>query len=211
MKKFSLLLILIFNIFVIPSNSQINKYFGSSKVSLDESGVINFLRYLDGTFHSEDVVFNRAAKIMSPMFYAISDDGKVGYGWFCHSHLSNACADDFVSYRLIEYCKEYTRTNCSIFAYKNEIVWNNINVKIKDLKFNENVKLFKELNLYNSNSSNKITEDNYLNYLHLDLDKCTSNKNATDYKNLRGSSIDCLLPGRYELTTNERSGGSNFD
>lgn len=206
MKKLTFVLIFVFNIFAIPSNSQITKYFGSSKVSLDESGVVNFLRYLDGTFHSEDVVFNRAAKIMSPMFYAISDDGKVGYGWFCHSHLDSACSDDFVAYRIIEFCKEYTGTNCSIFAYKNEIVWNNINIRIKDLKFTENVKLFKELNLYNNSSSNKITEENYLSYLHLDIDKCTSKKNSTDYKNLRGSSIDCLLPGRYELTTNERSG-----
>jgi hypothetical protein len=208
MKKF-LVLIFVFSIFTVPSNSQITKYFGSSKVSLDESGVINFLRYLDGTFHSEDVVFDRAAKIMSPMFYTISDDGKVGYGWFCHSHLYNACTEDFVAYRIIEFCREYTGTNCSIFAHKNEIVWNNINIKIKDLKFTDNVKLFKELNLYNNSSSNKITEENYLSYLHLDIDKCTSKKNITDYKNLRGSSIDCLLPGRYELTTNERS--NNFD
>jgi hypothetical protein len=210
MKKIILVFIFIFTIFTFPSKSQITKYFGSSKVSLDETGVVNFLRYLEGIFYAEDVVLNRAAKIMSPMFYAISDDGKVGYGWFCRSHLKNACADDFVAYQIVEFCREYAKTNCSIFAYKNQIVWNNINIEINDLSFDKNIELFKNLNLYSNNSPKKISEENYLTYLHLDFDKCTSKKNSFDYKNLRGANIDCLLPGRYELTTNDKS-GNNYD
>jgi hypothetical protein len=210
MKKFILIFIFVFIVFAVPSKSQITKYFGSFKVSIDETGVINFLRYLDGTFYAEDVALNRAAKIMSPMFYAISDDGKVGYGWFCRSHLSNACTDDFVAYQIVEFCREYAKINCSIFAYKNKIVWNNINIEINDLSFAKNIELFKKLNLYKDNSPKKISEVNYLTYLHLDSDKCTSKKNSSDYNNLRGANADCLLPGRYELTTNDKS-GNNYD
>ena len=57
----------------------------------------------------------------------------------------------------------------------------------------------------------KVTEENYLTYLNQDTDKCTSFKNNTNTNILRGLSLDCLLPGRYQLTTNETSGGSVFD
>jgi len=210
MKKIIVTLVLIFTLVSSPAKSQITKYFGLFKVSIDETGVINFLRYLDGTFYAEDVALNRAAKIMSPMFYAISDDGKVGYGWFCRSHLNNACTDDFVAYQIVEFCREYAKINCSIFAYKNKIVWNNINIEINDLSFTKNIELFKKLNLYKDNSPKKISEENYLTYLHLDSDKCTSKKDGSDYNNLRGANVDCLLPGRYELTTNDKS-GNNYD
>ncbi len=211
MNKFSLFFCLIFCLISIPSKSQINKYFGSSKIYIDETGVINFLRYLDGTFYSEDVPQIRANRIMSPMFYALSEDGKIGYGWFCNSHLSNACSEDFVAFRVVEFCKEYSKMNCNIFAHGNEIVWNNLNVKVSNKKFNDNIKLFKELNIYDNNSTKKVTDENYLKYLNQDADKCTSFKNNANANILRGLSLDCLLPGRYQLTTNETSGGSVFD
>jgi len=103
MKKIVLALVLIFTLVSSPTKSQITKYFSSSKINLDETAVINFLRYLEGNFYSEDVPLNRAARIMSPMFYAISEDGKVGYGWFCNSHLNGACSEDFTAYRAVEY------------------------------------------------------------------------------------------------------------
>jgi len=210
-KKF-LLFVGFFVCFIsFTSKSQITKYFGSSNIYLDEIGVINFLRYLNGTFYSEDVPQIRATRIMSPMFYALSEDGKIGYGWFCNSHLSKACSEDSIAFKVVEFCKEYSKMKCSIFAHENEIVWNNLNVKVSNKKFNDNVKLFMQLNIYNNNSSKKITEENYINYVNQDSDKCTSLKKIADDNILRGSSLDCLLPGRYQLIINETSGDSIYD
>ena len=211
MKKIVLALVLIFTLVSSPTKSQITKYFSSSKINLDETAVINFLRYLEGNFYSEDVPLNRAAKIMSPMFYAISEDGKVGYGWFCNSHLNGACSEDFTAYRAVEFCKDYAKMNCSIFAHGNQIVWNNINMSVNNKNFNENVTFFKKLNIYDKNSSEKITEENFLYYLNLNSDSCSDNKNSLKINKFRGSSIDCLLPGRYQLTTNDTSGGNDYD
>ena len=211
MKKIVLALVLIFTLVSSPTKSQITKYFSSSKINLDEAAVINFLRYLEGNFYSEDVPLNRAAKIMSPMFYAISEDGKVGYGWFCNSHLNGACSEDFTAYRAVEFCKDYAKMNCSIFAHGNQIVWNNINMSVNNKNFNENVTFFKKLNIYDKNSSEKITEENFLYYLNLNSDSCSDNKNSLKINKFRGSSIDCLLPGRYQLTTNDMSGGNDYD
>lgn len=211
MKKIVLALVLIFTLVSSPTKSQITKYFSSSKINLDETAVINFLRYLEGNFYSEDVPLNRAARIMTPMFYAISEDGKVGYGWFCNSHLNGACSEDFTAYRAVEFCKDYAKMNCSIFAYGNQIVWNNINMSVNNKNFNENVTLFKKLNIYDKNSSEKITEENFHYYLNLNFDICSDNKNSLKINKFRGSSIDCLLPGRYQLTTNDTSGGNDYD
>lgn len=211
MKKIVLALVLIFTLVSSPTKSQITKYFSSSKINLDETAVINFLRYLEGNFYSEDVPLNRAARIMSPMFYAISEDGKVGYGWFCNSHLNGACSEDFTAYRAVEFCKDYAKMNCSIFAHGNQIVWNNINMSVNNKNFNENVTLFKKLNIYDKNSSEKITEENFHYYLNLNFDICSDNKNSLKINKFRGSSIDCLLPGRYQLTTNDTSGGNDYD
>lgn len=211
MKKIVLALVLIFTLVSSPTKSQITKYFSSSKINLDETAVINFLRYLEGNFYSEDVPLNRAARIMTPMFYAISEDGKVGYGWFCNSHLNGACSEDFTAYRAVEFCKDYAKMNCSIFAHGNQIVWNNINMSVNNKNFNENVTLFKKLNIYDKNSSEKITEENFHYYLNLNFDICSDNKNSLKINKFRGSSIDCLLPGRYQLTTNDTSGGNDYD
>ena len=211
MKKIILTLAFIFILISSPTKSQITKYFSSSKINLDETAVINFLRYLEGNFHSEDVPLNRSARIMSPMFYAISEDGKVGYGWFCNSHLNSACSEDFTAYRVVEFCKEYAKMNCSIFAHGNQIVWNNINRSINNKNFNESVNFFQKLDVYDKNSSTKITEENFLYYLNLNFDNCNDNKNSSKINKFRGSSIDCLLPGRYQLTTNDMSGGNDYD
>jgi len=207
------ILILLFIIFIPSANSfsSITKYFGSSKINLDETGVINFLRYLEGTFHAEDVVFSRAAKLMSPMYYAISEDGKIGYGLFCRSNSSVDCYDDFIAFRLTEYCKEYSGKKCFIFAYRDEIVWNNLNIRVKELDFVKNVQLFKELKLYDEKSSQKINKENYLHYIYMDVDKCSSDKNLARLSNLRGANLDCLLPGRYEQTINDKSGGNDYN
>ena len=201
---------IIFTIFILTTSSfsSITKYFGSSKLNLDETGVINFMRYLDGIFYAENVVLDRAMRITSPMYYALSEDGKVGYGWFCRSHIGRTeCGDESLAYKTVEYCKEYTGKNCFIFAYGDEIVWNNLNVRVTELNFSKNIELLKRLNLYDDKSAKKVNEKNYLNYVHLSNDKCNSNKNLTDYSGLRGASLDCLLPGRLEKTLNDRFGG----
>jgi hypothetical protein len=207
------ILILLFIIFIpsINSFSSITKYFGSSKINLDETGVVNFLRYLEGVFHPEDVAFSRAAKLMSPMYYAVSEDGKIGYGWFCRSNSNTDCHDDSLAYRLTEYCKEYIGKKCFIFAYRNEIVWNNLNIRIKELDFSKNVQLFKKLKLYDEKSSQKINKENYLHYIYMDFDKCSSDKNLVSLSKLRGANLDCLLPGRYEQTINDKFGGNNYN
>ena len=199
--------VLLFIIFISPANSfsSITKYFGSSKINLDETGVINFLRYLEGTFHAEDIFLNRTAKLMSPMYYAISEDGKVSYGWFCRSTYSSDCSDDFGAFKATEYCKEYSGKKCFIFAYRDEIVWNNLNVRVKELDFIKSVKLFKELELFNEKSSQIINKENYLQYIYMDNDKCSSDKNLVTLSKLRGANIDCLLPGRSEQSMNDKS------
>jgi len=200
--------VLLFIIFTSCTNSfaSITKYFGSSKINLDETGVINFLRYLEGTFHAEDILLNRTAKLMSPMYYAISEDGKVGYGWFCRSTYSSDCSDDFGAFKATEYCKEYSGKKCFIFAYRDEIVWNNLNVRVKELDFIKSVKLFKELELFNEKSSQIINKENYLQYIYMDNDKCSSDKNLVALSKLRGANLDCLLPGRSEQSINDKSG-----
>lgn len=206
------ILILLFVIFITSANafSSITKYFGSSNINLDETGVVNFLRYLEGTFHAENVIFSRAAKLMSPMYYAISEDGKVGYGWFCRSNSSDDCHDDFLAYRITEFCKEYSGQKCFIFAHKNEIVWNNLNITVNELDFLKNVQLFRDLKLYDEKSSQKINKENYLQYVHMDQDKCSSDKNLIPSSKLRGASLDCLLPGRYEQTINDMYGDGDY-
>jgi hypothetical protein len=211
MKKKILILLFIFLIPAANSFSSITKYFGSSKINLDETGVVNFLRYLEGVFHAEDVVLSRAAKLMSPMYYAVSEDGKIGYGWFCRSNTSIGCYDDFLAYKITEYCSEYAGKKCFIFAYRDEIVWNNLNIRIAELDFDKNVQLFKELNLYDEKSSHKINKENYLNYIYMDIDKCSNNKNLVVLSKLRGANLDCLLPGRYEQTINDKSGGNDYN
>ena len=80
MKK--LLFIFVFLIFFSSySISSISQYYGLTKINLDEIGVVNFARYLDGRFYGEDL--SREMHNNSPMYYAISEDGKIGYGWFC--------------------------------------------------------------------------------------------------------------------------------
>lgn len=206
------ILILLFIILIPSANafSSITKYFGSSKINLDETSVVNFLRYLEGTFHAENVIFSRAAKLMSPMYYAISEDGKVGYGWFCRSNSSDDCYDDFLAYRITEFCKEYSGQKCFIFAHKNEIVWNNLNITVNELDFLKNVQLFRDLKLYDEKSSQKINKENYLQYVYMDQDKCSSDKNFIPSSKLRGASLDCLLPGRYEQTINDIYGDGDY-
>jgi hypothetical protein len=177
---------------------------------LDDTGVVNFLRYLEGTFHAENIIFSRAAKLMSPMYYAISEDGKVGYGWFCRSNSSDDCYDDFLAYRITEFCKEYSGQKCFIFAHKNEIVWNSLNITVNELDFLKNVQLFRDLKLYDEKSSQKINKENYLQYVYMDQDKCSSDKNLIPSSKLRGASLDCLLPGRYEQTINDIYGDGDY-
>jgi len=207
MKKFLISFFFLTCIFVNSSSSSITKYFGSSKIKLDEIGVVNFIRYLEGRFYSEDRIVDRAAQ-MSPMYYAISEDGKIGYGWFCDSYRSEDCADDFSAYRVVEYCKEYAKQNCAIFAYRNEIVWGNANISVDDLGFKSNIELFKKLGFLNSEtqkSNNKVNEKNYYEYVRQTVDKCSSKIDLTTRSNLRGAGLDCLVPGRYEMTINQKA------
>ena len=121
MKK--LTIIFVFTLFIgLTSCSSITKYFGSSNIKIDETGVVNFIRYLEGRFYAENTIIDRSARIISPMYYAISEDGKNSYGWFCNSTSSDHCNDSFLAFRTVEHCKEYSKKNCYIFAIKNEIV-----------------------------------------------------------------------------------------
>jgi hypothetical protein len=177
------------------------------KIYLDETGVVNFIRYLNGTFHEEgDMFSDKAKQIMGPMYYAVSENGKVGYGWFCRSYISSDCRGVSPAYQLTEYCKKHSKSNCFIFAEGNKIVWNDINIIVTDLSFSKNVELFKKLNLYNLNSSKKVNEGNYLNYVSQISDNCSSLNVTKDYKNFRGATLECLLPGHHEWTHNDLFG-----
>jgi len=207
MKKFLISFFFLTCIFVNSSSSSITKYFGSSKIKLDEIGVVNFIRYLEGRFYSEDRIVDGASQ-MSPMYYAISEDGKIGYGWFCASYRSEDCADDFSAYRVVEYCKEYAKQNCAIFAYRNEIVWGNANISVDDLSFKFNLELLKRLGFFNNESqklNKKIDEKNYYDYVGQKTDKCSSKIDLTAHSNLRGAGLDCLIPGRYEMTISQKA------
>jgi hypothetical protein len=196
-------------IFINTASSSITKYFGSSKINLDETGIINFIRYLEGRFYSEGNILNRAAE-MSPMYYAISEDGKIGYGYFCASYRSDDCSDDFGAFKTVEYCKAYTKQNCAIFAYRNEIVWRNINLVVKDLSFQSNLDLFKKLGLFNNESKKldkRVNEKNYHYYISQTIDRCISRKELASHSDLRGADLDCLIPGIYEISINQKGNG----
>ena len=197
MKKLSITFVFI--IFIsLTSCSSNSKYFGSSNIKIDETGVINFIRYLEGRFYAENTIVDRSSRIMSPMYYAISDDGKNSYGWFCNSSSSYDCNDNFLAFKTVEYCKEYSRKNCHIFAIKNEIVWKNINIRVEELSFSKNIELFKKLNLYKETSKKIVNQTNYEKYVFLDDDDCATKKNYKDLSNTRGASLFCLLVGQYE-------------
>jgi hypothetical protein len=197
MKKLSITFIFI--IFIsLTSCSSNSKYFGSSNIKIDETGVINFIRYLEGRFYAENTIVDRSSRIMSPMYYAISEDGKNSYGWFCNSSLSYDCNDNFLVFKIVEYCKEYSRKNCHIFAIKNEIVWKNINIRVEELRFSKNIELFKKLDLYKETSNNIVNQANYEKFVFLDDDDCAGKRNYKDLSNTRGASLLCLLVGQYE-------------
>ena len=66
--------------------------------------------------------------------------------------------------------------------------------------------LFRSNGLYKNTSGNKkISDDNYLVYTKLLSDSC-SNKIITELNLIRGAGLDCLLPGRYELTIGDKDG-----
>jgi hypothetical protein len=44
----------------------------------------------------------------------------------------------------------------------------------------------------------------------MDQDKCSSDKNLIPSSKLRGASLDCLLPGRYEQTINDIYGDGDY-
>ena len=197
MKKLSITFVFI--IFIsLTSCSSNSKYFGSSNIKIDETGVINFIRYLEGRFYAENTIVDRSSRIMSPMYYAISDDGKNSYGWFCNSSSSYDCNDNFLAFKTVEYCKEYSRKNCHIFAIKNEIVWKNINIRVEELSFSKNIELFKKLDLYKETSNNIVNQANYEKFVFLDDDDCAGKRNYKDLSNTRGASLLCLLVGQYE-------------
>jgi hypothetical protein len=197
MKKLSI--IFVFTLFIgLTSCSSITKYFGSSNIKIDEAGVVNFIRYLEGRFFAENTIIDRSARIMSPMYYAISEDGKNGYGWFCNSTSTYHCNDNFLAFKTVEYCKEYSRKNCHIFAIKNEIVWKNLNIRVDELGYSKNVELFKKLDLYKETSKNIVNQTNYEKYVFLDDDDCKDKKNYKDLSSTRGASLFCLLVGQYE-------------
>ena len=197
MKKLRVIFAFIIFISVISCSSN-TKYFGSSNIKIDETGVINFIRYLEGRFYAENTIVDRSSRIMSPMYYAISEDGKNSYGWFCNSTSSYQCNDNFLAFKTVEYCKEYSRKNCYIFAIKNEIVWKNLNIRVEELSFSKNIELFKKLNLYNETSKSIINQANYEKYVFLDDDNCKEKRNYKDLSSTRGASLFCMLVGQYE-------------
>jgi len=203
MKKLLFALIFLF-LSSVYSISSISKYFGSGRINLDEVGVINFIRYLDGRFYIEDL--NREMHNNSPMYYAISDDGKIGYGWFCRANSRDACSDNFTPFKTVEYCKEYTKKDCKIFAVGNKIVWNDLNILANSGEFNKIIELLKKNHLYRENLTHKVNQNNYLNFVNLSVDQCGNKKNLIDYSNFRGADLNCLLPGRFEISIGDQEG-----
>jgi hypothetical protein len=205
MKKFIFTFIFLI-LFSSHSISSISQYYGTTKINLDEIGVVNLARYLDGRFYGEDL--SREMHNNSPMYYAISEDGKIGYGWFCRASVSNACSDDFTAFRVVEYCKEYTKQNCGIFAIGNLIVWNNASILIDSFDFNKIIELLKKNNFYKENLTNKVNQNNYLSFVNLTIDQCSNKKVSADNSNLRGAALNCLLPGRFERAAGDKAGDS---
>jgi hypothetical protein len=205
MKKFFFALTFLF-LSTTYSISEISKYFGSGKITLDEVGVVNFIRYLEGRFYIEDL--GREMHNNSPMYYAVTDDGKISYGWFCRANTRDACYENFVPFKIIEYCKEYAKKNCKIFAVGNKIVWNDINVFVDSNDFNKVIELLKKNNLYEANLIYKVSQNNYLNFVNLTIDQCRNKKSSIDYSNFRGADLDCLLPGRFEISIGDQQGDS---
>ena len=197
MKKINVIFVFIIFITLISCSSN-KKYFGSSNIKIDEAGIVNFIRYLEGRFYAENTIIDRSSRIMSPMYYAISEDGKNSYGWFCNSSSSYDCSDNFLAFKTIEHCKEYSKKNCYIFAIKNEIVWKNMNIRVDELSFSKNIELFKKLNLFNETSKSIVNQANYEKYVFLDDDDCKGKRNYKDLSNIRGASLFCLLVGQYE-------------
>jgi hypothetical protein len=197
MKKLSITFVFIIFISLISCSSN-KKYFGSSNIKIDETGVVNFIRYLEGRFYAENTIIDRSSRIMSPMYYAVSEDGKNSYGWFCNSSSNYDCTDNFLAFKTVEYCKEYSRKNCYIFAIKNEIVWKNLNIRVEELSFSKNIELFKKLNLYKATSKGIVNQANYEKYVFLDDDDCKGKRNYKDLSNTRGASLFCMLVGQYE-------------
>ena len=197
MKKINVIFVFIIFITLISCSSN-KKYFGSSNIKIDETGIVNFIRYLEGRFYAENTIIDRSSRIMSPMYYAISEDGKNSYGWFCNSSSSYDCSDNFLAFKTIEYCKEYSKKNCYIFAIKNEIVWKNMNIRVDELSFSKNIELFKKLNLFNETSKSIVNQANYEKYVFLDDDDCKGKRNYKDLSNTSGGSLFCLLVGQYE-------------
>ena len=201
MKKISI--IFVFMLFIsLTSCASNKKYFGSSNIKIDEVGVVNFIRYLEGRFYAENTIIDRSSRIMSPMYYAVSEDGKNSYGWFCNSSMGD-CRDSFLAYKTIEHCKEYSKKKCYIFAIKDEIVWNNINIRVEELSFSKNIELFKKLNLYSDKSKKIINQSNYEKYVFLDDDDCKDKRNYKDLSSTRGASLFCMLVGQYENRYND--------
>jgi hypothetical protein len=197
MKKLSVIFAFIIFISVISCSSNI-KHFGSSNLKIDEMGVINFIRYLEGRFYAENTIVDRSSRIMLPMYYAISEDGKNSYGWFCNSTSFYDCNDNFLAFKTVEHCKEYSKKNCYIFAINNTIVWNDLNIRVEEKNFSKNIELFKRLNLYNEKSKNIVNQTNYEKYVFLDHDDCKKKIIYKDFLNTRGSSLFCMLVGNYE-------------
>ena len=197
MKKINIIFIFIIFITLISCSSN-KKYFGSSNIKIDETGIVNFIRYLEGRFYAENTIIDRSSRIMSPMYYAISEDGKNSYGWFCNSTSFYDCNDNFLAFKTIEYCKEYSKKNCYLFAISSKIVWNDLNIRVEEFSFSKNIELFKKLDLYNEKSKNIVNEINYEKYVFLDYDNCKNKLNYKDLSSTRGASLFCMLVGNYE-------------
>jgi hypothetical protein len=143
MKRFFVFIFLLF-IFSSKSYAALD---GRGELQLTDQAVNSFINYIKGDTSKGKSLFNK------PMSYWISNDGNLGFWWYCPYERCNSNGSEE---RRI--CENESNQSCSRFARGRYVRWDNgINPKGKAAKFNSKMteneirnKLTK-LGFYNNN------------------------------------------------------------
>jgi len=162
MKRF---FVFIFLLFIFSSKSYAAQD-GRGELQLTDQAVNSFINYIKGDTSKGKSLFNK------PMSYWISNDGNLGFWWYCPYERCNSNGSEE---RRI--CENESNQSCSRFARGRYVRWDNgINPKGKAAKFNSKMteneiknKLTK-LGFYNNNLTTN-TEVNDSNDVIISKDK----------------------------------------
>ena len=162
MKRF---FVFIFLLFIFSSKSYAAQD-GRGELQLTDQAVNSFISYIKGDTSKGKSLFNK------PMSYWISNDGNLGFWWYCPYERCNSNGSEE---RRI--CENESNQSCSRFARGRYVRWDNgINPKGKAAKFNSKMteneiknKLTK-LGFYNNNLTTN-TEVNDSNDVIISKDK----------------------------------------